>query len=220
VGLWNISSHRSAMILHVGQGGAAGLSFNPDGKVLATASVSGTIKLWNTSNGRLAEAPLAATDQGISALAYSANGSILADAENNGTVQLWNPSTRSQFASFSAGVSEEYAGGSQVVYALAFNPAGTLLATADADGTTRLWDVATYQQVGGPLTVDSSTVADAAFSPDGKMLAVVGNDGETILWDIAFPPDPLGLLCQIAGGSLDRAQWGIYASAEPYRKIC
>ena len=220
VGLWNIKSLRSGMVLHVGHGGAVGLSFNSDGKVLATASASGIIELWNTSNGKLAEAPLTATDQGISAIAYSPNGSILADAENDGTIQLWNPSTRSQFASFSAGVPEDYAGASQVVYALAFNQAGTLLATADADGTARLWDIATYQQVGGPLTVDSSAVVALAFSPDGRMLATAGDDGETILWDIAFPPDPEGLLCQIAGDSLDRAQWGIYAPAEPYRKIC
>lgn len=218
VRLWNIRSLRSSLLLDVGNGGPAGLSFNPDGKIVATASASGTIKFWNASTGRLAEAPLTATDQGVSAIAYSPNGSILADAENDGTIQLWNPSTRSQVASFSAGVLKDVGLGTSVVSALAFNPAGTLLATANADGTARLWDLATYQQVGGPLTADSLAASTVAFSPDGRTLATGG--GEMIFWDIAFPADPQGLVCQIAGGSLNRQEWHTYAPAEPYRNVC
>jgi len=216
VRLWNMKSPGSSVLLDVGNGGPAGLSFNPGGKILATASSSGTIKFWNTSNGRLAEAPLTATDQGVSAIAYSPDGSILADAENDGTIQLWNPSTRSQSGSFSAGVLKD--NDSSVVSALAFSPAGALLATANVDGTARLWDLATYQQVGGPLTADSSTVSTVVFSPDGRTLATEG--GETTFWDIAFPPDPQELLCQIAGGTLNRQEWDTYAPAERYRNVC
>jgi WD40 repeat protein len=219
--VWNIRSLRNATpVLDVAKGEAADLSFNRDSKILATVSTSGTIRFWNISNGRLAGAPLTATDRGINAIAYSPNGSILAAAENNGTIQLWNPATRSQFASFSAGTPNHGGGSLPVVHALAFNPAGTLLATANADGTAKLWDLASYQQVGGPLTADSSVVRDVAFSADGRMLATTGDDGEAILWDVALPPDPQGLLCQIAGRSLDRAEWHTYAPAEPYRKVC
>jgi len=218
VRLWNMKSPRSSLRLNAGKGGAAGLSFNPYGTILATISSSGTIMFWNTSNGRPAEAPLTATDQGVSAMAYSANGSILADADNNGTIQLWNPSTRTQIGSFSAGVLKSFETGTSVVSALAFNPAGTLLATANADGTARLWDLATYQQVGGPLSAASSNASTVAFSPDGRTLATGG--GETIFWDVGFPADPQEILCQIAGGTLSRQQWDTYAPAEPYRNVC
>ena len=219
--VWNIRSLRNATpVLDPDKGGVADLSFNPDSKILATVSTSGTIRFWNMSNGRLAGAPLTATNRGISTIAYSPNGSILAAAENNGTIQLWNPATRSQFGSFSAGTPKNYPGAAVIVSALTFNPTGTLLATANADGTARLWDLASYQQVGGPLTADSSVVRDVAFSADGRMLATTGDDGEAILWNVAFPPDPQGLLCQIAGRSLYRAEWHTYAPAEPYRKVC
>jgi hypothetical protein len=113
-----------------------------------------------------------------------------------------------------------YTAGFQVVIAMAFNPAGTLLATANADGTARLWNLATYQQVGGPLTADSSTVRTVTFSRNGETLVTAGDDGKAIFWGIAFPPDPQGLLCQIAGRSLGRAEWATYAPAETYRKVC
>jgi hypothetical protein len=219
VRLWNIRSLRNPMVLAAGKGGAAGLSFNPNGKILATASTSGTIKFWNPSNGRPAEAPLTTTNQGISTIAYSPSSSIIAIARPDGTIQLWNPSTRTQIASFSAGASM-YTAGFQVVIAMAFNPAGTLLATANADGTARLWNLATYQQVGGPLTADSSTVRTVTFSRNGETLVTAGDDGKAIFWGIAFPPDPQGLLCQIAGRSLGRAEWATYAPAETYRKVC
>jgi len=220
VGVWNVRALRSATpVLAAGKGGAVALSFDPDGKILATASGGGIVKFWNTADGKLADSPLNATDQGISAIAFSPSGSILAVAESNGTVQLWDPSTRSQVASFSAGVPTASAG-SQVVNAVAFNPDGTLLATASADGTTRLWSLTSYEQVGAPLSADSSSVRAVAFSPDGKVLATTGEDGEALLWDITLPPDPRSFLCRIAGRSLDRAEWKIYASAEPYRKVC
>jgi WD40 repeat protein len=220
VRVWNMRSLRSpAPMLQVGDGGTAGLSFDPDGKILATASAGGTIKFWNTSSDRPAEAPLTPTGQGLSAIAYNPNGSVLASAESDGTIQLWNPATRTQFGSFSAAAPKAYVG-SAVIPALAFNPAGTLLATASADGTARLWDVASYQQVGGALTADISTVWDVAFSPDGGTLATADDDGDAILWDIALPADPQGLLCQIAGAPLSRAEWDTYAAAEPFRKVC
>jgi WD40 repeat protein len=137
VRIWNARSFKNPMVLDAGKGGAAGLSFSPDGKILATASTGGIIKFWNTSNGRLADAPLTATNDGVSEIADSPNGSILADAENDGTIQLWNPSTRSQVGSFPAGAPKDYEASSVVITALVFNLAGTLLATAGADGTAR-----------------------------------------------------------------------------------
>ena len=56
-------------------------------------------------------------------------------------------------------------------------------------GAVQLWDVTTGQQIGGPLSDDSSTVASVAFSPDGKTLATGSWDGTAPrLWNVGVDP--------------------------------
>jgi WD domain, G-beta repeat len=74
------------------------------------------------------------------------------------------------------------------VYRVAFSHNGTLLASGYGDGTVRLWNPATRQEVGAPITADTSTgggVLAVAFSPDGTLLASADSDGTVKLWNPA-----------------------------------
>ena len=101
------------------------------------------------------------------------------------------------------------------VTTMAFSPDGKTLASGGADTTVRLWDVGVRREIGEPLAVHRSDMADEddeirtlAFSPDGGMLAfgsmagvlgVIQTDtrnllGETIefggtVQTLAFAPD-------------------------------
>ena len=171
------------------------VAISPDGKVLATAEVDGTARLWDVVTHREIGKPLYSFSgpaiNGALAVAFSPNGRILATGDGYGTAQLWDVATHRQIGAAMRAVPFEN-NSTTGVYGVAFSPDGQVLATAGGDGTLRLWDVATQRQIGAPIIAVpgnggglSEGLAGVAFSPDGQVLATAGGDGTVRLWDMA-----------------------------------
>src|SRR5207237_2029623 len=62
--------------------------FSPDDKLLATASLDGTAKLW-TLNGKLL-ATFKGHDGGVNNVRFSPDGKLLATSGKDGMVRVWN----------------------------------------------------------------------------------------------------------------------------------
>jgi WD40 repeat protein len=60
------------------------LRFHPDGKIIASSSQNGTIKLWYMQTGELIE-----NLSGFCPLAFSADGKILISGGKGGTLKIW-----------------------------------------------------------------------------------------------------------------------------------
>jgi WD40 repeat protein len=87
VQLWRVND---SSLVRETQGGRNSISFSPDSKLLASTDASGTLGLWQTSDGNLVRTLKAAGN--VSGTAFSSDGRLLAVMYTSGTLRLWQVS--------------------------------------------------------------------------------------------------------------------------------
>ncbi|WP_414583447.1 NACHT and WD repeat domain-containing protein, partial [Scytonema sp. PCC 10023] len=152
-----------------------GVSFSPDGKMLATASADNTVKLWNTATGQEIKTLTGHTNW-VWGVSFSPDGKMLATTSDDNTVKLWNTATGQEIKTLT--------GHTNWVWGVSFSPDGKMLATASYDNTVKLWNTATGQVI-KTLSGHTASVWGVSFSPDGKMLATASYDNTVKLWNTA-----------------------------------
>lgn len=157
--------------------GMYGLSFSPDGTLLASADGS-TIHLWRMPNGtRAGELPFDKRYE-ISRVSFSPDGRILAASSeatggNPSKVFLWDVSTR------------QLLGPTIDAHIFAFSPDGKMLATEGDDGKSIvLRDIRTRRTLQPPMVGHTGRVRSIAFSADGQTIAAGGEDNSVIVWNL------------------------------------
>ena len=165
------------------------VAFSPDGEMLASTGIDGTIRLWDVASGLASGEPIIAYDGPCAGdpwtgckgnLAYSPDGRILAYGGWDGTVRLWDTQAR-QFVNSGADPSSGHAG---PVHCLVYGPDGERLASCGEDKTIRLWDGETGEAMGAPITANDFAVWSAVYEPDGETLISGSTDGTVRLWDL------------------------------------
>jgi WD40 repeat protein len=185
------------LVLQLGhQGAIYGLAFSSDGKILASSSDDGTVKLWDGTSGALKrtlrgwDTPNSYAFSGWSRvgvwpgapqqLVFSADGRWLAGASGNGGVYLWD--LRADREKMTRVLRSPALGPFDNVRSLAFSPDGRRLAAGSGHRHASLWNVRTGR-VDRVLQSDFWVLA-LGFSQDGKRL--LGVDGSGIVqWDLA-----------------------------------
>ncbi|MER6160378.1 hypothetical protein ABT147_33320 [Streptomyces sp. NPDC001868] len=150
------------------------VAFSADGKALAVGDEQGTVRLWDTTTGRL-RATLTGHDKSWLAVAFSADGKALAVGDEQGTVCLWDTTTGRLRATLT--------GHETPRPSVALSPDGRVLAVRSGEGTVWLWDTAA-RRLRTTLTVHRGFPQALAFSPDGTTVAT-GGVRSARLWDTA-----------------------------------
>jgi WD40 repeat protein len=172
--LWDAVSGRELLTLAGHSGWVMGLAFSPDGKMLASTSLDGTVKIWSVTPGNETVTVLSPVTGYGSRVAYDPTGRAFATNGGDGSITLWDVKTGEPRLTVK--------GHDLEVLNLAFSPDGSRFATGSLDGTTIIWDSATGKEL---LTLSGHEygVRDIAFSPDGKLIATGGFDGTAKVWD-------------------------------------
>jgi eukaryotic-like serine/threonine-protein kinase len=181
-----------------GSWSVTGVQYSPEGRVVASTSRDGTVRLWDPATGRLIKV-LGRHTHAAFALAFHPGGRVLASAGELGEILFWDTETKSLLRALRTE--------SETIYALAYSPDGRQLAFGDGfppfeeighmrgRGVVRVSDAATGQ-VHLTLRGHTQNVMGVAFSPDGRTLAstsgsaltvpqTANKPGELILWDTA-----------------------------------
>ena len=130
----------------------------PDGPMLASGGVDGTVRRWNATTGAPVGDPMTGHTESVRALtAWSGpDGPMLASASDDGTIRRWNATT-------GAPVGDPMTGHTGSVLALTAwsGPDGPMLASGGDDRTVRRWNATTGAPVGDPMTGHTGVGAGA-----------------------------------------------------------
>jgi WD40 repeat protein/serine/threonine protein kinase len=188
------------------------LTFNADGTRLASASMDGSVCLWDVSHGQLLH-QLPGHRGAAECVDFSPDSKRLLAAANDGALRLWDTDSGELVAAL--------VGHTEAVWDARYSQDGKWIASASVDQSVLLWDALRLERTGG-LRGHTSFVYDVAVRDDGKRIASAAWDGAVRLWDgttgapagvlragdhylqaVAFSPDGR----RVAAGSMDRWLW-------------
>jgi WD40 repeat protein len=164
------------------------LAFSPDGRLLASGELKGTIRLWEVATGQCLEVFDGHSNR-VWSVAFSPNRKLLVSGSADSTIRLWELDGEKNSTIFQGHTSE--------VQTVRFSPDGGLIASGGNDRTVRLWEVASGKCL-RILSGHTNDVESVAFSPDEKLLASGSADHTIRLWNIAD-----GQCLKIIKGDLD-----------------
>ncbi|NEN90903.1 MAG: hypothetical protein F6K48_19095 [Okeania sp. SIO3H1] len=148
------------------------VTFQPEGNLIASASVDKTIKLW-THDGKLEKTLEGHTDS-VSRISFSSDGKYLASASHDRTVKIWNLQEAEIKPLNLKSHRDE-------VTAVSFSPDSKILASGSQDKTIKIWS-----KTGKLLrTIKTKAVVNSvSFSPDGQVVAAANANGTVKLWNL------------------------------------
>ncbi|MEG4628967.1 CHAT domain-containing protein [Microcoleus sp. AR_TQ3_B6] len=158
------------------EGSVTDVSFSPDGKMLASAGVDGTVRLSDLHGKELIKFGVMSEER-VRNIYFSPDGRLLATGGEDGTTKLWDLKGK---------LIREFPKQKEGVFNITFSPNGKTIATGSGDGMVRLWswEGKLLKEFSTHNTSKNKKVWGISFSPDGKTIATGSGDRTAKLWDL------------------------------------
>ena len=171
--VWDLETKEKHIEL-VQAGEVAKVAYSSDGAWLATASLEGTIYLWDVQKGYSAEAPTVLRINGQpQALEFSPDSSLLAVGGSNYFAYLWDVAIGQEISRLPH---------NDVVRSVSFSPDGSKLATTSRK-VIQIWDVAALPSI---RTDELINIACSHLTDNLSQN----------MWDLIYPGEDYRWLCQ------------------------
>jgi WD40 repeat protein len=155
------------------------LALSPDGRMLATGHVDGSVQVLDLETLAPRFPPLLGHEFNITALEFSPDGSQILSGSADATVRRWN-------AVKGALIGSPVEGHRGAVLTIAFDRSGGVFATGSTDDTIRVWNASTGTQRGPDLRGHSDSVVSLWFDSNENHMVSSSKDGTVRVWH--YPP--------------------------------
>jgi WD40 repeat protein len=144
------------------------------GEMIASGSWDGTLRLWDTREGKERAVLRGHTDK-VHALAICPDGKCVISASADLSVRVWDVAEAKESMVLTAH--------KKLPMALAFSPDGAVLASAGEDRLVRLWSMPSMKPIAA-MSGCGDVISSVAFSADGKHIGAIGRDGTLVVWEV------------------------------------
>jgi WD40 repeat protein len=177
--VWNLAGTSEKLVTSGYAGAVPGVTFNPDGTLLASAGKDKTVKIWNPVTGDIVR-ELSGFSGEVQTVAFSPDGQMLATGDWAGAVQIWDTDSWEQL-----GDNVDHGLGPRIWF-VTFSPNGDYFAVGSTRGPggtgpgAKVWQLQPQAEKGNSgsrlslkelAQLTTQNVTTLRFSPDSKLLA-------------------------------------------------
>ena len=150
------------------------LSFNYNGKLLASASKDNTIKLWEIKTGTLLRTYYGHSKD-VRTVCFSPDGSIIASGGDDQGIKIWDTK--------SGNLIRVIRGHSGSINTICFSPDGIYIISGSSDNTIKVWDTNSGKLIKS-LSGHQGFINSLCCTNDGLYIISGGSDASIKIWNL------------------------------------